>query len=268
MPLLNALEFARDHLAVSYRASPDQQTLTVHFRLEGPEVKPTNTSILALCHEIEFGMGGSDVFAPMAGRAPAPPPTFLKDGFVGPNEYRFTLEVASVAPIFLRIFVERMRAVGRDFPLASLSITGALPCDTGPMSVNERNVIGWLDDPLAYPRRWPKVSFPFDIEEGPSKGVSIQISFAGPVKKEARHEIETRLLFWRNLVVGYVSPNGEFVRQQLGPTLPRYAWKKGALGCGIERFDHTRGPSVDVLLNMLERVHAAIIPLQRVVIRI
>jgi hypothetical protein len=267
MPLLNELDFSRDALAVSYRASPDPQKVTIHFRTQRPLVIEDSIAVLVLTKMARLGMAGSDLFDPRAGHSPRPSPKVVKESRVAPGEYRLTLEMAAVAPIFMRIMVEHLRAVGKTVPLASLSILGELPTDATPMSATERDVKRWLDDAKAYPKRWPTISFPVEIEEPELRGLSVRMSFGGKTDKSVQNELESRLLAWRNMVVNYVSPTGGFVRQQLGPTVPTYAWKKGELSCGIELFEHTRGPSVDILLNMLERVHAEVVPLRHALVK-
>ena len=158
MPLLNLLDFAADRLQVGYRASPEPQNVTLHFELKSASTGMPVT-FFAIWHQLHLGMAGSDVFAPTAGEATQPPGVLLSRGRLGPKEYKVVLsDVRGAAPIYLRLLIERLRIVGGNTEIASLDIRGDLPADASPMSVTERDVKQWLDDPTAYPRRWPKLS--------------------------------------------------------------------------------------------------------------
>jgi hypothetical protein len=264
MPLLNALDFVADRLLVSYRASLEPQNVTLHFELKSASTGDPIT-IYTIWDQILLGMAGSDVFAPTSGDGTMPPMSSLKDGRLSPKEYKVVLpDVRGTAPVYLRLVVELLRVVGGNTDIASLDIRGDLPADASPMSVTEREVKKWLDDPTAYPRRWPKLSFPVEEKELAGKGISAHIGFAKPPNNKQKGELETRILGWRNLVVNYVSPDGEFVPQKLGPTVPKVVWKKSEAVASIELFEHTREPAMDVLLNVLERAHHEIGPLTHV----
>jgi hypothetical protein len=264
MPLLNALDFAADRLLVSYRASPEPQNVTLHFELKGAS-NGQPIAFFAIWSQIHLGMAGSDVFAPTACDATRPHGKFLSQGRVTPKEYKVVLtDVRGVAPIHLRLLIERLRMVGGNTELASLDIRGDLPVDESPLSVSERQVRQWLDDPAAYPRRWPKLSFPVEEKEFTGKGVSAHIGFADAPDDQKKADLEMRVLEWRNAAVNYVSDDGEFVPQKLGPTMPKVVWKKSEAVASIELFEHAREPSMNLLLNVLERAHHEIGPITHV----
>jgi len=266
MPLLNALDFAADRLLVGYRASLEPQNLTVHFTLKAPTGGATST-FPSLCSYMNTGMAGSDVFAPTAGGVEPPSPHLMRDGRIAPDEYKVVLKgVRGVAPIFIRQIVEIMRGVGRVVELSSLDIRGELPTDASDMSVTERGVRQWLEHPLAYPRRWPKPSFVVEEKDFEGRGVSARIAFAEAPDDVQRQELQTRILGWRNLANYYVSPEGKFVSHSLGPTLPKIVFKKTEAVASIEQFHNTRGPAMDILVNVLERAHHEVVPITRVVL--
>jgi hypothetical protein len=265
MPLLNVLEFTKKNLAVSYRASEKPQDLHVDVELSRPRQTLDLNTIQSLGLDMGSGAAGSDVFPPSAGTADLLAPT-------GPlpkatKKHRITYRVASIAPIYVRLLVEQLRAIAETEPLAGMQITGDLPLDATPLSVNEATVRKWLDDPAAYPKRWPKLAYRHEVEELDAKGVSARVRFARDVPPAFRKEMQFFFLGWRNIVVNYVSPEGEFIRQKLGPTVPKCAGTKREVTMSIEDFEHTRRPSADLLLNMLQKVHDEKLPIESAVLQ-
>ena len=267
MPLLNWLEFTKTNLTVRYRANQEPQRLTIDIKLQGrPNIPPAPTAILALARYINRGMAGSDIFAPGAGAAKHLVRVDPTKAW-GPD-YHCEIEVASVAPIYLRTIVEELRGAGDQQPIASLSIVGDLGLDDTHLSVDEARCRGWLDDVAAYPRPWPKLSFSFDEKSLGGQGITVRITFAKLLTIEARAELQERILGWNNMVGNYVTPDGKFERFKLGQTMPKYAATKRELTFRIELFERTRGPSRDLLLNMMQRFHEEILPVEHIELKL
>ena len=73
MPLLNALEFTRDHLIVGYHASEQEQELRLDFKLKKRAKRPNaHGALMGECWAIRKGLAGSNLFDPCAGQAEAP----------------------------------------------------------------------------------------------------------------------------------------------------------------------------------------------------
>jgi hypothetical protein len=213
-------------------------------------------ALQAITTWVNDGQAGSDVFAPAAGKA-----KFSNQPANNAKEHSFGFEVQGMAPIMMRLVIERLRSVGGDVPLKALEITGDLAPDGTDRSVTEKDAKRWLDDPEAYPKQWSKLTFPFEDEDLDARGISIRLTFAAAPTKEQLTHIRARLLGWTNLVNHYVSPAGEFVPIKMGPTLPKFVEAKRELTAGIELFERTRGPARAVLLNTLQRMHEDVLPI-------
>jgi hypothetical protein len=259
MPLLNALDFTvGPNFSVRYRASAEPQEVFITAELSSAAYMHITNALLTTEQAAEFGVTGSDCFAPALGRAQ--PLANARDG----RRVTATIEVAGFAPVAVRRLVEELRAIGMTTPIASLEIVGALPLDDSNLSITEHHVRAWLDDTTAYVKQWPHLSFPVVRRDVDTKGVSARVAFAAAPADDRRKNVQTRFLAWRNFVSSYVSPAGTYVPQQLGQTMPKYAWKASEIVMRIPEFERTRGPSADALVNMLQRMHEEVAPIAEV----
>lgn len=264
MPLLNALEFTRAHLAVAYRASEEEQEVKLDFKLKQRAKRPNASGmLLGQCVWIRAGLAGSDVFDPCTGHAEIVSGPLSPPGVFGPS-YRYLMKVRGVAPIYLRLFVEKLRAVGFDIPVVSCSIIGALPGDDSPLSCTEATVKKWLDDPAAYPKAWSKLAFEHKVLDQQGKSLTVRTTFKRPLGDEARKRYETNWGSWNNVIAPIISTTGQHVPVKLGQSLPVHAFAKREATTHIEVFERARPPCIALALNMLHRFHVEHAPVASV----
>lgn len=259
MPLLDLLEFAPRGLSVAYRASSAPQEVAVALRTTRAGLEETACDILVegLVEAVRRGAAGSDLFDPAAASAR------LVRGDLGGDTpaLSFVLELAGVAPVFLRCVVEALRdAGGPGNPVEAMQIFGALALDDSPLSIREGQVLAWLDDPspAAYPRRWPHV--PFAVREGEAVGAAITVRLADKVTRALDEELQATIFTWLELTNRYVNHYGEPVASSpdhMARLMPRFARSGRELRVRIEEFTRATVPSRDVLVNMLASFHAA-----------
>jgi hypothetical protein len=269
MPLLHGLDFAARDLVVRYHASPTAQNLAIEVRTAG--VAPRSEASLyarAIVDFINAGAAGGGLFAPQAGFAELlsePPPPAL-----GPS-YAFVMRVAGVDPVFLRRMVERLRLCGVGQPTVGMSIVGSLPLalalDASPLSITERDVRAWLDDPAAYPAEWPDIPFPLSRVDA-EDGVALRLDLTEPIKPAVYKRLETLFSLWLEVVLLDVSEDGREVLES-GPEFHfQSGFGKSEYRACLRRFDHARGPPCAALMNMLTRFHAEVCPILEAEVRL
>lgn len=257
MPLVNHLEFTRHALGVAYRASAAPQDLSVVVETAGPAAVPVAPTLMRdIVAAILAGAAGGAEFHPMTGACeiiqdcPAP---------AGPR-YAWTLRVAGVTPLFLRVMVEMLRGAGWDQVATSMAIVGSLPLDSSPSSVREPAVRAWLDDPDAYPAAWLEV--PFRLLDHSASGASLRVALTAAVTPEVRGAFELLAVEWLNAVSTYVDADGDYVPLEFdAKVLPAFGRSRTELRAAFQRFRHTRPPARAALVNMLIRFHHAVAPI-------
>ncbi|WP_437305818.1 hypothetical protein [Sorangium sp. So ce388] len=257
MPLLNHLDFTRDALALSYRASASPQEMSIIVETGGAAGYPVSPTLIRdVMASINAGAAGGAEFHPTAGSC-----EILDDCRtpLGPR-YAWTLRVAGVAPLFMRILVEKLRAVGWDEPVTSMRIAGSLPPDESALSVREPRVRAWLDDPGAYPAAWPET--PFALLRRPAAGASLRAVPASPITPAVSGALESLCVGWLNAVSEYVDTDGDYVPVEFDAKyLPAFGRTRTEFRAAYQRFRHTRVPARAALVNMLVRFHHAVAPL-------
>jgi hypothetical protein len=259
-PLLTGVAFD-----VAYRASKDPQTLDIVLELSGPSELPLAPwAIGGFVACVNRGLAGSSDFAPAAGRAMFESgPTGL--GEAAPNElgpkYEFKVSVAGVSPLFLRVLVEQLAGCGHPNRLKSVSIVGSLPSDGSELSLRERQLTGWLDEPASYPRVWPAPGFRVETKSIP-RGATISVQLAKGEIDPVATELEETISTWQTALLGY----GNAAKKGRGVAAPHasFARTRSSLHAKLELFDHDRGPAHAALVNALARFHVAVAPLATV----
>lgn len=259
MPILDALDFTRNDLAVTYRASDAPQTLSFRIRTQGPIADPELGSMVEdLIGVVEMGGAGSDVFPPEIGAAKL---VAGDPGAPGPD-LAFDLEIRGAAPVFLRSAIESVRFVGGiDNLIVAMHVSGSLPLVPGAPCAREADVRAWLDDPDAYPRAWPSPGF--KVIAGKAMGALIRIRLGVRVDATIEEHLRSVVFHWLYATNTYVSSHAEWMPNEprhLSRLMPKFARARNEFRVTIEQFTRRPGPARALLVNMLARFHATVAP--------
>jgi hypothetical protein len=264
MPLITGLDFASSALSVRYRASREPQELSIDVTTEAPAPFHNATATMeSIVHLINAGGAGGEHFAPQDSLArvlQAPPHDSL-----GPS-YHWVLEVASVAPAFLRSMIDRLRLVGGEPAVVGMTLAGSLPTDDSALSVTEALMRTWLDSPEAYPARWPQLSF--GVSDISMLGAAAEIQLGTEVTADVYRELEELVATWLEAVIHYVEPDGSEVLEEHEQFHYQSGFGRTEYRFCIQQFLHNHVPSTAMLLNLLERFHHVVAPIQHAEVRI
>jgi len=257
MPYLPTLEFVKKNgLFVRYRASGERQRLIVDIVHKKP------TDLLDYCyvhlhrlkHAINRGYCGGSEFSPGAGYCEivVAPPKCLR-------EYHWELEVAGVAPKWMRTFVEGQMSA--EAPVKSMSIVGSLPLDSSELSVTENQVMPWLEDTSTFPGMWPQVPFEVEVSSLP-KGAFLRVDLAQTVTGKLLEIFIDWLADWSGIRANLP----DSTETQLSPPVGggRQARSKSAITVQWDSFDIAFGPARDSLVNGMVRFHEQVAQISRV----
>ncbi|KYF70861.1 hypothetical protein [Sorangium cellulosum] len=254
MPLIRHLDFAQRSLSVAYRASPAPQELVVDVDVAGPPMAPfAPMAMRAVVDAINAGAAGGALFPPAAGYARRLAGPWDEPDGLGVS-YRWVLEIAAVAPGFLRNMVEELRRAGMNQPVVRMRIAGALPLDNSPLSVRESQVRSWLDDPRAYLEPWTRPGFPFHVVSR-SEGATLRVELAQAIDPPLRQALEDLSVQWLNVIRNYASRQGEEVLFNPHRMLPAFGQGRAEFRAHYPEFLYARDPAAAVLVNMLTRFH-------------
>ncbi|MFO0761959.1 MAG: hypothetical protein U0359_36300 [Byssovorax sp.] len=254
MPLLPYLDFTARALTIAYRASPDPQDLTIDVAAAGLPAAPfAHMAMRAVVDAINAGAAGGDVFSPSAGRAERLAGPWFDGGALG-RSYRWVIEVASVAPLFVRNIVEELRRSGMNQDVVAMSLVGSLPVDASPMSVREPQVRAWIEDPAAYLPAWPSPGFPISVVPRET-GAALRLTMAQPLTPPIRAALEDLSVNWLNFTRNYIGDHGGPVYPDPHRTLPSFGQGKSEFRALYGDFPHARMPSRALVINMLTRFH-------------
>lgn len=262
--VLSYLDFAKDNLWVRYRASAEPQRLDIDLRTTGPiPVNFAGTFLRRIVDLASYGAGGGTVFAPTAGMARLLAP--MPEGPMFGPDYRWELEIAGVAPIALRTFVEQLRMSGGILqPVTSMSIQGSLPLDASPLSVDTEQVRAWLRDPNAYTEEWPTPGFPVRMREL-SSGATLRVALEDAIDQTLSDALRTLAISWINFTSEYLAEHGAHVHVDPGwKLLPSFGMGKRELSARYAEFPRKRNASRAVIVNMLSRFHHTVAPIVEV----
>lgn len=254
VPLLDLLDFAKKDLVVRYRASAEPQTLTIEAETASPTPVAYAAIIMNIVGEgVRWGGAGGAMLAPELGRfaiqkAPVGSKTRQARKLV------WTVEVAGIAPAYLRVMVERLRTAGYSQPLKSLRIVGSLPPDRTALSAREADVRKWLDDAKAYPDAWPEPGFPLTLARAKGSAVSIQLAVARPIHAKRADLLKQLVIVWKNVVSSYVDDEGSPAPLH-AEWFPKFEITRTDFRAEFTRFDHARIASRNVLIGLLRRFH-------------
>lgn len=253
MPLLNRLEFAQHNLRVAYRSSLEPQVMTIDIGTAGRALRPlAGGYIWAVRRWLRSGVAGSDVFPPWLPwiEKGVEPETYEEE--TGPS-YHFEFPHAGFAPPMIRLLVELFRKIGVNQPVEGMVLKGSLPLDDSPLSITEREVKRWLDDPTAYPKVWPELGFEV-IDRSAGKGAFVRMRLASDFSRDAWDMAHDPINEWFEVLTDYVSE----ATHEVVPTqhhAPESAFARREVVYRLEKFPYVKKPSRDLLLNTLCRFH-------------
>lgn len=261
MPLLQRLDYvARGGLHVAYRGSTALQQLDVVALTRGvPSKGAANWYFQNLVDTINAGGAGGSTFSPAAGFAEMIAGPRSDADAVRPDHHA-TFRVAAVAPLFMRTLIEDLRFAGVQHPVMELRVAGSLPLDATPLSVTEREVRHWLDDPNAYLDRWPTPGFPIAFDDL-REGAALRVVLADPIDPALREKLEELAVRWLNAIRNNVSFDGREVRPNPGKTLPRFGQGKSEFRASYDAFPWARESSQAIIVNLLSRFHEKVAPI-------
>jgi hypothetical protein len=259
--LLSHLDFTKDSLWVRYRASAEPQRLDIEIRSAGPvPVEFGRVYLRRVLDIVNFGAAGGPIFDPALGAARllAGPP----EGAAFGPDYRWAIEIAGVAPIALRTFVEQLRSSGGLLqPVTSMALWGSLPPDAGPLSVTESDVRAWLRDPDAYVDSWPSPGFPVRSREVAS-GATLRVELADEITRPIAEALRTLGVAWVNVTSEYVAEWGAHaVITPAWKLLPSFGMGRRELSARYPEFPRRRAPARAAIVNMLARFHRTVAPI-------
>jgi hypothetical protein len=263
VPVLYDMDFVQGGLDVAYRASPGPQELVITVLAAGKAEFPMSVaSVAALLEAVNRGGAGGDVFSPTAGHAKRLDGPWQGEETLGPS-YRWTLEVAAVAPLFLRNMVEELRRVGANHAVQRLSLFGSLPLDDTALSVRTPKLRQWLDDRVTYLEAFPHTEFPVDVEPT-DEGANLRVELGTLVTPELRRELEALSAWWLNCIRNYVSEDGLEVIANTWKTLPVFGSSRDEFRAHYSELLYKRAPARALLENLLLRFHQTVAPIARV----
>ena len=262
MPLLSQLDFCRSGLSIRYQASDRPQALFVEVIVDGTPAQPfANWAMQCVLDTVNFGGGGGDIFSPaecslemIAG--PLSPEEALR------STYAWELKAKAICPGFMRNVVEELRRAGFDRSPLTMSIRGEIPTDGSEMSVTERKVLGWLDDPRAYPAAWPKPPFPLNVVSKGDSGVEadIRMVVGAPIDPALRTDLEFFVLRWLNAIRNYVAEDGEEVLFNPNRMRPTFGQSRTEFRAYFPYFVYGSDAARAMLINMMTRLHHDRVP--------
>jgi hypothetical protein len=166
-----------------------------------------------------------------------------------------------VSPRFLRNVIESMVGASAVAKVRSMTITGSLPLDATPLSVRHPDVRAWLDDPTAYLGAWSDPGFPVQRVTSP-RGMTLRVRLEGDLTDEHYFALVALLTSWYGAVQLYADIAGT----RLGAMQPdaHFGRTRREFRAGKLFFNHTYGPTRDVLVNLLSRFHRTQAPIAEV----
>lgn len=244
-------------LAVRYQASAEPQTLEVSVRMKKKYLYSLLRPEMGTLVEVMASGGASgDEFAPSSSRAKLVHGTFdaKAPGGEGP-EFAWTLEVAGISPLFLRVMIDDLAASGGSGVRAdSIMITGSLAPSGDPLSVDDRKMSAWLDDPTAFPKACSQSGFPITYAPA-TRGATVKLGFRNDTSPALLEKIQELLANW-SLVTG-TFPDAAHKRHHFGmaDVTPKLSRKKFEIVARWNEFTFDPKPKFALLTNMLVHFH-------------
>jgi hypothetical protein len=260
-PELFDTNLARQQCALSYRASPSVQDLTI----QGTWSPPRDTLAIGLesyGREMSQGFAGDANNSPIDGKAVFKKAPHLS-GSTGPlASMDAVLEVQSVSPWYMQFFFGMLMG-----DCTSLSVAGSLPLDKSRDSLDLELFIAQAHDRSAWPGIWPHVPFEVDRDEAP-RGASLRIDFAADVPPDyltSDTGFAARMPAFASMMTAYWNRAGNQVGYM--NMIPKKKLGRRELSVLWETFGVNPEPFVAILTNHLIWVHHHEVPIEKVTIR-
>jgi hypothetical protein len=260
-PQLFDANLLRQRCALSYRASPSVQDLTI----QGTWSPPRDTLAVGLKsygREMSQGFAGDANNSPIDGKAVFKKAPHLS-GITGPlASMDAVIEVQSVSPWYMQFFFKMLKG-----QCTSLSVAGSLPLDKSQDSLDLELFIARAHDRSAFPRVWPHVPFEVERDEAP-RGASLRVDFAADVPDDyitSNTGFGARMPAFASMMTAYWNRTGD----QVGfmNMIPKKKLGRRELSVLWERFGANPEPFIAILTNHLIWVHHHELPIEKVSFR-
>lgn len=240
-----------DQLSVMFQPSPEPQVIEVI--LEIPPGAPTMHAFArmgAVLDVINSGALSGAANHPASSRATVlGPPTHQVTARSQTLSWR--VEVASVAPKFLRTVVDELRWSNREEGILGLSITGRPREDVDAPILRTYDVRNWLESATEYVDAWPTPPFSLLEEESSSDSYSLRIELADEISTEIFDELEVAIMRWLLAIREVAANDGTTVPPRPLERMPRFGVSRRVFRVFAPHFHHQRDACRDLLVNVL-----------------
>ena len=265
------MTFAEEQLTLRYRANAKAQTLRIEVDGPWPPDEPSGDAgprILGLLGAAtRAGLCGGEEFDPCLGefRVLAGPMCGERSALPDACDYRWTVEVAGVNTLSLRLWIEWLSSSFAAVPglapgARRVLIEGSLPVNKTAASITEKVMRMWLESGRAYPNRWKKGAFPV-IEAHGQQAARIEAFAAGTLSPSHAAAFEERCA----LVLRYAAMVADRDHKRPGSCgAPRFEHAPGRLALVSDPFDFDPYTARALFTGMLTRFHREVALLERI----
>jgi hypothetical protein len=253
MALNTIVKFAEKNLEVAYRASAEPQSLRIRVELDGKRPDDRAGDHLdSLLFNVSHGIAGGPAFHPAkcAIKLVSGPRKKTDKGIAGPK-FDWKLEVAGLAPKYVRSIVQRLAAIGGMVSVVKMEIEGSLAADKTESTVTTAIVKKWLADPTAFVDAWPEPGF--EIKESKAKkAAAVRVVLAATISADQKTELDAlREAFDREHML-YRTAKDELANIY-GDV--KTAYQGAEMKFGYDKFQAAGGPPRNALINLVARFH-------------
>jgi hypothetical protein len=255
------INLTRQRCALSYRASPSPQTLSIRAAWSEPK-DWLFTGLRSYGRQMSQGFAGDADNSPVEGKAIFTRAPHLSEPTAPLLSMDAAIEVQSVSPWYMQFLFGMLKP-----QCTSLTVAGSLPLDKSRDSLDLELFIARAHDPSAFPGVWHQIPFEVDRDEAP-RGASLRIDFAADVPADyitSDTGFGARMPSFAAMMTAYWNRAGD----QVGYVnmIPKENLGRRELSVLWERFGVNPEPFVAILTNHLIWVHHHELPIEKVSIR-
>ncbi len=262
MPLLDRFEFVGMGFDVAYHASRELQLLHLEVTtLDKSSKRAAPIIIKRLMELINAGAASGSAFEPTVGYAERVNGPWDGPDAFGPD-FRWTLRVRGVSPLFLRTIIEQLRRCGHDQPVTTMRVFGEEAIAGDDLGVDTEKMLRWLETVDAYVDECRSPGF--SVSERGHSETSFSVELGGAIDEGSADLLKQIAVRWIIATASYVDDDGRPVlreRMEIEKHLPTFEVYGGRFTARFARFLHAARPSRAVLVNMLARAKAEGLPI-------
>jgi hypothetical protein len=254
MPMLKGLSFAKNNLKVSYCASDKPQVLNITVKNKRKQSCKAEDQIFLIDHMANTGIAGGSTFEPLKSKweVSAKDKKTVRN-VLGP-QFSWKRKVTAIDPLFLRSVVEQLRFCGtggvNQNPVVEMSVIGELPLDNGDLSITEKIVYAWLNDPSKYVGEWQDPGFIINQKNTKTNKIRLTVNLKKSPSSKEYNLLNDIAFDWSMNVINYVSTEGKKVTLGAG-FLPIVKKIKRGLTADYNNFQFVRIPARALIVNAL-----------------